>query len=329
MKAQLVRGAGAADVFALSQLPKPSAIAGQVLVRIHATSVNTADLMARSMGDDLFFVPKFPAVLGMDFAGVVEEVGPGVNGLAVGDEVYGCAGGVRGHGGAMAEYIAADAQLVVKKPRSLSMVEAAALPLVSITAWQGLFDRLDIRAGQQVLVHGGAGGVGHVAVQLAVAAGAKVSATGTGQGQLAVIAKLGAIPIDYVTEGPEQYVARITNGQGFDAVFDTVGNANIVPSLQAARLNGAVATTVALSPVDLTVAHVKGLTLHVVFMLIPMLHDLGKARHTEILQEVATWVDQGKVRPIVDSKHALEHAAKAHARLESGQAIGKVVIAVA
>jgi NADPH:quinone reductase len=236
---------------------------------------------------------------------------------------------VRGQGGAMAEYLAADARLVVKKPRSLSMVEAAALPLVSITAWQGLFDRLDIRAGQHVLVHGGAGGVGHVAVQLAVAAGAKVSATGTGQGQLSVIAKLGATPIDYMTESLEQYVARITNGQGFDAVFDTVGNANIVPSLQAAKLNGTVATTVALSPVDLTVAHVKGLTLHVVFMLIPMLHDLGKARHAEILHEVATWVDQGKVRPIVDSKHALEHAAKAHARLESGQAIGKVVIEVA
>jgi NADPH:quinone reductase len=329
MKAQLVRSAGAAEVLTLSELPKPSAAAGQVLVRIHATSVNTADLMARSMGDDLFFVPKFPAVLGMDFAGVVEEIGVGVNDLAVGDEVYGCAGGVRGHGGAMAEYLAADARLVVKKPRSLSMVEAAALPLVSITAWQGLFDRLDVRAGQHVLVHGGAGGVGHVAVQLAVAAGAKVSATGTGQGQLEVIAKLGATPIDYMAESPEHYVARITSGQGFDAVFDTVGNANIVPSLQAAKLNGTVATTVALSPVDLTVAHVKGLTLHVVFMLIPMLHDLGKARHAEILREVATWVDQGKIRPIVDSKYALEHATKAHARLESGQAIGKVVIAVA
>ncbi|MFN3199507.1 MAG: zinc-dependent alcohol dehydrogenase family protein [Bradymonadia bacterium] len=328
MKAQLIRTNGAAEVFEEVEIERPVAGPGQVLVKIAASSVNTADLMARSMGPVVDFIPTPPAVLGMDFSGTVEAVGEGVDGYSVGDSVYGCAGGVAHHQGTLAEYIAADARLIAQAPESLSMAEAAALPLVSITAFEALFDRMGIRAGQSVLVHGGAGGVGHVAVQLAVAAGAKVYATDSGEGRLAAIAELGATPIDYAAESVEDYVARYTDGKGFDGVFDTVGGPNISTSMAAVKLNGQVATTVSIGEVDLTMAHLRGATLHVIYMLIPLIHDHGAARHGEILDTLATLVDDGKVKPIVDTVFPLAQAADAHRKLESKTTLGKVVVEV-
>ena len=152
------------------------------------------------------------------------------------------------------------------------MREAAALPLVGITAYEGL-QRANVQAGQKVLVHGGAGGVGHVAVQLARHFGADVFATGSGGKALGVIEGYGATAIDYRTEAVADYVAKHTGGAGFDVVYDSVGGANMTNSFEAAALNGNVATTVALVELDLAPAHFKGLSLHVVFMLIPMLHN--------------------------------------------------------
>lgn len=329
MKAMIIRSYGAADVFAPAELPRPEAGPGQLLVRVAATSVNPADAKARELGQVLDFTPPLPAVLGMDFAGWVEAVGAGVTGFSPGDEVFGCAGGVVGHGGALAEYIAADARLVAPKPRSLTMAEAAALPLVSITAWEALFDRMRIEAGQRVLIQGGAGGVGHVAVQIARAKGAEVYATAGDPAKLALVERLGAIPIDYRAEAPEAYVARLTDGRGFDAVFDTVGGENILTSFRAARLMGQVATTVSICTLDLTLAHVRGLTLHVVYMLIPMIHGVGRERHGEILREVAALADAGELQPVIDQRLPLARVTEAHRRLESGQAIGKVIVEVA
>lgn len=329
MKAQLIRSNGGPEVFESAEIERPTAAAGQVLVRVAATSVNTADLMARSMGPVVDFIPTPPAVLGMDFAGTVAAIGPGVTGFAVGDAVYGCAGGVAQHPGALAEYLAADARLVAHKPASLDMVQAAALPLVSITAFEALFDRMGLAAGQSILVHGGAGGVGHVAVQLAVAAGARVFASGHGEAQRAVIEKLGATPIDYVDEPVAQYVERHTDGRGFDLVFDTVGGQNVPTALTAVRLNGQVATTVSIGEIDLTMAHLRGATLHVIYMLIPMIHGHGAARHGEILTALAAQVDAGLVRPIVDAVFPLAEVAAAHRRLEGKGRVGKVVVRVA
>lgn len=146
MNVQMIKTNGGPEVLRPAEMKRPEAAPGQVLVRIAASSVNTADLMARSMGPVVDFIPAPPAVLGMDFAGVVESVGEGVTEYAPGDEVYGCAGGVASHQGALAEYLAADVRLIAPKPKSLSMVEAAALPLVSITAFEGLFDRLKLTA---------------------------------------------------------------------------------------------------------------------------------------------------------------------------------------
>jgi len=328
MKAQMIRENGGPEVLQPAEVERPSAAPGQVLVEVAASSVNTADLMARSMGPVVNFIPTPPAVLGMDFAGTVQAVGDGVTAYKVGDEVYGCAGGVAAHPGTLSEYIAADERLIARKPESVSMTEAAALPLVAMTAFEALFDRLGLKAGQTLLIHGGAGGVGHIAIQLAVAAGARVFATDSGATRLSAIADLGATPIDYAVTKVQDYVGLHTNGQGFDMVFDTVGGANLPNSFAAVKLNGHVATTVSIGEVDLTMAHLQGASLHVIYMLIPLIHDYGAKRHGQILEAVAELVDAGKVRPIVDSVFPLDNAEGAHRRLESKAAIGKVVVEV-
>lgn len=326
MKAMVINEFGGPEVFQPAEIERPAAGPGEVLVRIAASSVNTVDTMIRQTGPELPLSPEPPAVLGMDFAGTVEAVGEGVRDLFIGDEVYGCAGGLLSLQGTLAEYIAADARLVARKPANLSMAEAAALPLVGITAYEGL-GRAGIAAGQRVLVHGGSGGVGHVALQLARHRGADVYATGGGSPQLALIESLGATAIHYKTETVADYVAKHTGGAGFDLVFDSVGGANMTNSFEAAALNGQVASTVSLVELDLTTAHFKGLSLHVVFMLIPMIHDHGRAEHGRILAELARIAESGALRPVLDEQRfALSEAAAAHARLESGQAMGKVVL---
>ncbi|MEV0724990.1 alcohol dehydrogenase catalytic domain-containing protein [Micromonospora purpureochromogenes] len=160
------------------QIDQPVAGAGQVLVRVMASGVNPLDTKIQA-GKAPHSRIELPAVLGLDLAGVVAALGPEVTGFELGDEVYGLTGGVGDLQGSLAEYAAVDARLLARKPRTLSMRAAAALPLAVITSWEGLVDRAGVRAGQKVLVHGGAGGVGHVGVQLALARGAEVYATGS------------------------------------------------------------------------------------------------------------------------------------------------------
>jgi NADPH:quinone reductase-like Zn-dependent oxidoreductase len=326
MKAMLVKAYGENSAFEESEIAKPEIKTGHLLIKIAASSVNTVDTMIRNMGKDLPLSPDTPAILGMDFAGTVEEVGAGVDGYSVGDEVYGCAGGLADLPGTLAEYIVADSKLVAHKPKNLSMKESAALPLVAITAYEGL-TRAGVKSGQKVLVHGGSGGVGHVAVQLAKYFGAEVYSTGGGDKQLELIESLGATAINYKTESVEDYVAKHTDGAGFDVVYDSVGGANLLPSFEAAALNGHVATTVSMCELDLTLAHFKGLSLHVVFMLIPMLHNFKREQHATILQDLAKLSEAGALKPVLDeSRFSLNQAGEAHARLESGKAMGKVVV---
>lgn len=328
MKAMIVNSFGGPEVFQPAEVDKPETKNGHVLINIKATSVNTVDTMIRQMGPDLPLSPSAPAILGMDFAGVVEEVGEGVEGYAIGDEVYGCAGGLADLPGTLAEYIVADVNLIAKKPNNLTMEQAAALPLVGITAYEGLM-RAGISQGQQVLVHGGSGGVGHVALQLANHFGAKVYSTGGGSDQLALIEQLGATGINYRTETVADYVAQHTQGKGFDIVFDSVGGANMANSFEAAALNGQVASTVAMVDMDLSTAHFKGLSLHVVFMLIPMLHNVKRFEHAAILNTLTQIVESGGLTPVLDEhSFTLDQAGAAHERLASGQAMGKVVISV-
>lgn len=326
MKAMIINQYGNDAIFEEADIELPKVKPGHLLIRIAASSVNTVDTMIRTMGKDLPLSPDTPALLGMDFAGTVEEVGDEVSGFNVGDEVYGCAGGLADLPGTLADYITADAHLVARKPRNLSMRASAALPLVAITAYEGL-TRAGVGAGQKVLVHGGSGGVGHVALQLARHLGADVYSTGGGQTQLAAIEKMGATPVNYKTTAVKDYVSQHTADAGFDVVFDSVGGANLINSFEAAALNAQVATTVSLCELDLTLAHFKGLSLHVVFMLIPMLHQFKRNTHSEILGKVAQIAESGALQPLLDTERfSLDEVGKAHARLESGQAMGKVVV---
>jgi alcohol dehydrogenase len=326
MKAMVLKSYGPDALFELAEIPDPVATFGHVVVKVAATSVNTVDTMIRSMGADLPLSPQLPAILGMDFAGTVVAIGDGVTGFAVGDEVYGCAGGLMELPGALAEYINADARLIAHKPKTLSMRDAAALPLVGITAYEGL-TRAGVGEGQTVLVQGGAGGVGHIAIQIARHLGAKVSATGRGADQMALIQELGARPIDFTTQKVQDYVAEHTSGLGFDVVFDSVGGQNMTNSFEAARLNGHVASTVAMVEIDLTPAHFKGLSLHVVFMLIPMMHDVGRQTHGDILRILAGLADDGALKPIVDEqKFGWTDVGAAYAHLTNGSKVGKVVV---
>lgn len=326
MKAMLINSYGENAVFEAADVDTPEVCPGHVLVKIAASSVNTVDTMIRRMGPELPLSPETPAIFGMDFAGTVEAVGEGVSGYAVGDEVYGCAGGLADLPGTLADYLVADADLLAHKPKNLSMKEAAALPLVAITAYEGLV-RAGTKAGQKVLVHGGSGGVGHVALQLAKHFGADVYSTGGGDKQLALIEELGATPVNYKTESVDDYVEKHTGGAGFDVVFDSVGGANMANSFQAAALNGQIATTVAMCELDLTVAHFKGLSLHVVFMLIPMLHNHRRSDHADILKSLARICEEGGLKPMLDEENfSLDQVGEAYARLESGKAMGKVVV---
>ncbi len=326
MKAMTINNFGSTEVFELADVPAPAIQAGHVLVRVAASSVNPVDYKIRERGEALPFAPALPAILGMDFAGTVMAVGEGVDAYKVGDEVYGCAGGLGALPGSLAEQMLADARLIAHKPNNLSMAEAAALPLVAITAYEGL-QRANVTAGKKVLVHGGSGGVGHVAVQLAKHLGAQVYATGGGEQQLALIDRLGATPINYKTESVADYVQTHTNGKGFDCIYDSVGGNNLVNSMEAAGLNAHIATTVAMAELDLTTAHIKGLSLHVVFMLLPMIHNIGREEHGAILAHVKTIVESGHLKPVLtEQQFTLTEAAKAHDYAESGAGMGKVVI---
>ncbi|HTM63251.1 MAG TPA: zinc-dependent alcohol dehydrogenase family protein [Gammaproteobacteria bacterium] len=327
MKAQIITQFGDPSVFTMKDIPKPEIKPGHVLINVAASSVNQIDCKIRS-GVVADIAPAFPAILHGDVAGIVDAVASDVTNFKVGDEVYGCAGGLLGTGGALAEYMLADSNLISKKPASLTMTQAAALPLASITAWEALFNRANLKAGQSVLIHGGAGGVGHIAVQLAKWRGAKVNATVLKNEDFPLVKLFGADEvINAKTEDVAAYVKRLTNEVGFDVVFDTVGGPNLDKSFQAAALNGIVVTTAARSSNDLSPMHNKGLTLHVVFMLLPLLKNIGRAEHGKILTELAAIVDSGKCTPYIDPNHfTLETVSDAHRLLESGKAQGKVVL---
>lgn len=218
MKAQVIRQFGDQSVFELTEIPKPKIKPGHVLIRIHATSVNPIDYKLRS-GYIPQITPSFPAILHSDVAGIIEEVGEGVTTFRAGDEVFACAGGIKNEQGALAEFMLADASLVAKKPASLTMAEAAALPLVSITAWEALFEKAQIKPNQHVLIHAGTGGVGHIAIQLAKWAGAKVYTTISSDEKARLATALGAdVVINYREEKVDDYVKRLTDGKGFDMV---------------------------------------------------------------------------------------------------------------
>jgi NADPH:quinone reductase-like Zn-dependent oxidoreductase len=208
------------------------------------------------------------------------------------------------------------------------MREAAALPLTFLTAWEGLVDRANVQAGQSVLVQGGAGGVGHMAVQIASALNARVWATGGASNQ-ALIASLGATPFDYTNASAQDILDASPEGEGFDVVYDTVGGPVLDASLSMARHYGHITSCAAFGDHNLASSSLRCATLSGVFVLLPMLSGNQRAHHGEVLKIAAQMVEAGKVRPVVDDRRfGLSQAIDAHNAVQDGSASIKVVIDV-
>lgn len=306
------------------EIAKPQQSRDQVLVKIHACGVNPLDVKIRAEKAAHAKQP-LPQVLGLDMAGVVEAVGDGVTAFGPGDEVYGMVGGVGGLQGTLAEFVAADAALLAHKPKALTMRQAAALPLVTITAWEGLVDRANVHEGQTVLVHAGAGGVGYAAVQIAIASGAKVFAT-VSDDKRSIVEELGATAIDRYA-AIEDYVAQFTGGDGFDVVYDTLGGPVLDASFAGVkRYTGHVVSCLGWGAHSLAPLSFRGATYSGVFTLYPLLSGMQRARHGHILREAAKLAEQHKLKPLLTTQQfGADDIAAAYDLVAKGST-GKVVV---
>lgn len=322
--------------FVPTEIPRPKPQQGQVLVRVYASGVNPLDTKIRA-GAAAHARQPLPAVLGLDLAGVVGEAGPGVTAFRTGDEVYGMVGGVGGLQGTLAEYVVTDASLLAHKPRNLTMRQAAALPLVTITAWEGLVGHARVNPfnescadPRRILIHAGAGGVGHIALQLAIASGAKVFAT-VSPDKAPLVTGYGATAIDYRSVSVEQYVKQYTHNEGFDLVYDTVGGPTIDASFAAAkRYTGHVVSCLGWSTHPLAPLSFRSATYSGVFTLYPLLSGDASTRaaHGNILAQAAKLVEAGKLIPLLhEQSFNTTNIAEAHKLVESG-ALGKVVVEI-
>lgn len=330
MKAVLMTAAGSPKVLQVKEVVNPAVPIGntELLVRLVAAGVNPIDTKLRNRGT--FYPDQMPAILGCDGAGIVEAVGAGVQRFRPGDEVYFCYGGLGSHQGNYAEYNVVDERFVAHKPASISFAEAAAAPLVLITAWEALYERGRLEPGERVLIHAGAGGVGHVAIQLAKLKGATVSTTVSSEDKANFVRQLGADHVIFYKQTDfVQAALDWTDGEGVDLAFDTVGGDIFHKTFPAVRVYGDIVTI--LEPDANTVwksARTRNLRIGLELMLTPMLLGLEESlqHQAEILEQCAKCIDEGKLKIQVGHKFPLEEAAKAHQLLESGSIAGKIVL---
>ena len=330
MKAILATAPGSADVLQLRDIPKPELPSPHhLLVKLAAAGVNPVDAKLRAK--PAYYPDKLPAILGCDGAGIVEEIGSAVTRFKVGDAGYFCNGGIGDEPGNYAEYATVHEDYCAAKPNNLGLEESAALPLVLITAWEALVERAGLRAGQTILIHAAAGGVGHIAVQLARHLGARIAVTVSDEKKAEFVQSLGAEKIiRYREQDFVQEALNWTEGKGVDVVLDTVGGDTFLRSLSAARVGGKVVSllSTALSLADTQLARLRNLSLCYVLMLTPQvmkLHD-ERVRQRKILEQGAQLVDAGKLNALVSHKLPLERAADAHRLIEQGKVIGKIVL---
>ncbi|MDX1334649.1 MAG: zinc-dependent alcohol dehydrogenase family protein [Gammaproteobacteria bacterium] len=331
MKAVVMTGPGAPEVLQLTDLPEPEITdPGQVKVRLHAAGINPIDTKLRSRG--VFFDNAYPAVLGCDGAGEIVEVGNAVTDFAPGDRVWFCHGGLGREQGNYAEFTVIPADEVAAMPESLDYVQAAAAPLVLITAWEGLYERARIKAGQDVLIHAGAGGVGHVAIQLAGLRGVRVITTVGSEEKAELVRGLGADEVIlYREQDLVEAVNTLTDGRGADVVFDTVGGDVFRQSIGATAHYGDLVTLLDPgSDVDWKEARNRNLRIGFELMLTPMLRDLPRARsnHLDILNACASLFDAGQLDIHVSEVLSLDQAALAHRQIEAGHTTGKRVLSI-
>lgn len=313
--------------YQLKDIEKPVAGNGQVLVRIVASGVNPLDLKIKS-GSAAHAQQSLPAVLGVDMSGVIETIGRGVTGFKSGDEVYGLVGGIGGLQGTLAEYIAVDARLIALKPENISFREAASLPLALITAWEGLIDRANIRPDQKVLIQGGAGGVGHIAVQLAKAYGSDVYAT-VASNDADLIYSYNATPIDYNTD-VENDCIKFTGSEGFDVIFDTIGGKILEQSFKMVkRYTGHVVSILGWGEHNLAQLSFRGATYSGVFTLHPLISGKGRSHHGQILKKASVLIEMNKIRPrIAIQSYKLETIETAYRAMSANVSREKIVISI-
>lgn len=331
MKAVFFTEGGSADVLQYGDVAAPAGCGDtQALIRIKAAGINPIDCKLRAAPDR--FPVTFPVIPGCDAAGIVEAVGAQVENFKPGDEVYFSQPGFNRRQGTYAEYACVDAGLLALKPRALTFEEAAAAPLVLITAWEALYDRARIHQNRIVLIHAGAGGVGHVAIQLAKLAGARVITTVSSEEKAVFVKQLGADwAINYRTQDVAAEVKRYTAGEGVDIAFDTVGAAVLQSCFQCIKLYGDVVTI--LQPdagMDWSEARKRNARFSLELMLTPILLESEAAKRHQggILRQCAALFDENKLAVKVAQTFALADAAAAHRLLEQGHPMGKLVLVI-
>ena len=333
MKAILIKKAGGNDVLEPADVPKPGIDNPNFIrVKLHAAGINPVDFKMRNAGT--FFPEKLPAILGCDGAGVVESIGDNVTRFKKGDEVYFFNGGIGGpEQGNYAEYTVIHQDFASRKPSNISMAEAAAVPLVWITAYESLVTRAGLQKGQTVLIHAGAGGVGHMAVQIAKGLGAEIAVTVSSREKAAFAESLGAdLAINYSEKDFVKAIQDWTNGMGVDVVYDTVGKETFCHSFGAAKIYGKVVTLLEdiCSAIAIKTAKLRNLSIIYELMLTPMHLGMHQERVAQrrMLDEATRRIEAGEITVKIGRIFPLEQAARAHQLIEEGHMAGKIVLTI-
>jgi NADPH2:quinone reductase len=323
---------GSPDVLTLADVPKPeSADPSAVLVKLLAAGVNPIDTKVRKA--NAYYPDELPSILGCDGAGIVEAVGRSVTRVQPGNEVFFFNNGLGGPPGTYAEYAVVNEDFLALKPKNISMEEAAATPVALITAWEALLDRGNLRKGEHVLIHAGAGGVGHIAIQLAHHFGARVATTVSGPAKAEFVQSLGAeLAINYTRQDFADAILNWTNGEGVNLTLDTVGSETFCKSFAATELYGRVVTLLS-TGCDIryiNTARLRNLIIGYVQITAPLVFGLHSLRmeQTRILERGAKLIEQGLLKIHVSRVLPLSDAAEAHRLIEAGHTTGKVVLQI-
>lgn len=315
MKSAQMKSYGGSDVAEINKsasLPNdPSS--GKVLVKIKAAGINPVDWKIREGYMKQMIQLKFPSTLGMDFSGIIEKVGEGISNLKQGDEVYGQASVTKGGTGAFAEMAIADGDSVAYKPKSLSHEQAAGLPLVGVSAWQALVENIQLTKGQKILIHGGAGGIGSIAIQLAKHLGAQLIATTVSTNDKQFVKDIGADEVvDYKTQTFEDVLSH-----DYDAVFDTVGGETYTRSFKVLKRDSGIIVSMLEQPNQ---ELMEQLGVKAIFQFTQV--------NRERLTKLAQWVDEDKIQVHIDKTFALDEAGKALDYQRDVHPRGKIVLAI-
>lgn len=332
MKAILMNAPGEPDVLTAADVPTPALTdPSSVLVKLHAAGVNPIDTKVRRL--NMYYPDKLPSILGCDGAGVVEAVGGSVTRVRPGDEVFFFNNGLGDSPGTYAEYTVVRQEYLALKPKNLSMLEAAAIPLAMITAWESLVNRGSMSKGRSTLVHAGAGGVGHIAIQLSRYLNAPIATTISSTRKAEFVQSRGAeLAINYIEQDFVEAVLNWTDGLGVRLVMDTVGGETFCKSFAATRLYGRVVTLLS-TTCDIRhtdTARLRNLTVGYVQMTAPLYFSIHRARvaQTRILEHGAMLFGQGLLNVHISHALRLEKAAEAHRLIETGHTTGKIVLQI-